>query len=212
MSEVEQVGGEEFDLSEAVDAATTLASEQPKIPSLSLTLQHFIKTHEGQSLIQSQDPFILGGKVYQGFNGTVVEVRDSQITDQEIDDAFDQDGTSRQVKNRRKAAALSRRISKDSELAERKIKRDEQRLRQLQLERLEKEMGESAESTSRAMPSEPPPAVQVIAAADSPAMGKCDHCDRIQPGDDEKHPEVWKWLHHRTCKKAKEARKAAHAS
>ncbi len=106
-------------------------SEARHIPNL--TIQHYPKTAEGQSMVGSQEPFCIGAKIYQGFKGAIATSDERLLSDDEVKAVHDIDGTMEAVFANRAARKHSRQYRKDEELTRRDNVKKEQRLKDLQL-------------------------------------------------------------------------------
>jgi hypothetical protein len=116
--------------------------------ALTLRLNDLIKTREGHMLVQNQLPFCLGGAVYQGFNGNVHDVDIKLLSNEEVENLIDLDGTKSNIVFRRRQSEESRQLLKKRELADREQKKlsEENDRIQLMLGRQKlKELAESGE-------------------------------------------------------------------
>lgn len=82
---------------------------------LTMSINQFAKTIEGEAIVLQQVPFCLGGLCYQGFNGSVFSCDPGQLTSKEVEEILDIDGTAPQLKAVRKQRDEARRIAKDNE-------------------------------------------------------------------------------------------------
>lgn len=154
------------------------------MPVPQLTIQHFPKTSEGQSLIANQKPFILGGKVYQGYKETLIEVKEKQLSDQELADAYDVDSSIEQVMFERRARLGSRDYRKNQELAERRAIARAKERDELELIKLRRELGADAHIEAAPQVEQPEPTASKEAPKPltaSQAAYKCDICGGVQP-------------------------------
>jgi hypothetical protein len=108
----------------------------------SLTINHFVKTQEGQLLINNQTVFCLGGKLYQAFKGAVITVREDQLSEPELENLYDVDQTKGKILTERRLRLAHRKAAREEELAERRSKALEKEAHALQVQKLRREMAE----------------------------------------------------------------------
>lgn len=135
------------------------AAERTRV---TLTINEFIKTVEGKTLVRDQVPFVLGGQTYQGYNGVPIDVPEKQMTDAEIEAAPDVDGTKDRIWFKRKQRLQSRELSRKKEMDERERIARQKRRDELELQKLERELA----------PEPPAPVADVEAACSCPKCGK----------------------------------------
>lgn len=116
-----------------------------------LGLNHFVKTAEGQMLIQNHRLFCIGGKLYQGYQGTIPSVDDNSPTEKELANCVDVDGSIGQVHTRLRMKQQQRKYTKQQEVARRAAPQRKQELEELQLEEYRQRLGK---------PTEPEPMVE----------------------------------------------------
>lgn len=112
---------------------------QRRIRALGIKINDFVKTSRGRALIETQAPFVLGGKVYQGFSDKALEATEDQLTEAEIDAAEDVDGTKGEVLKTRERRVTWRHTAKEQELSERRRKKISQERDELELAKLKRE-------------------------------------------------------------------------
>ena len=88
--------------------------------AISLDIKQFIKTPEGMALIETQKPFILGGVIFQGFQGALATVAEKQLTHQEVSVIYDVDKTRDRIINMRSQRLGSRHDRKSGEYRKRR--------------------------------------------------------------------------------------------
>lgn len=111
-----------------------------QLKKMALTLPYFVKTQEGQALIQDERVFCLAGKLYQGHKGAIIDVNFRQLQG-EWDRVVDVDETLERVRAAARQRESVRNLRKSRELAEREQKAAERELATLQLGKLRKELG-----------------------------------------------------------------------
>jgi len=97
------------------------------LPQLSLTINQFVKTPEGMAMIAEQKPFVLGGVIYQGFNGQAATCSEKTMTLAEIEAAPDVDGTKERVYRLRREREGGRHDRKSTEYRKRRAELRAQR-------------------------------------------------------------------------------------
>lgn len=129
---------------------------------MGLTIEELRKTTEGRQLAENHVRFITDQKMYQGYERGFIHVEDDQVTDDEIAEMKDLDGTRNAVIARRNASQTALRIAKEEELAKRRAKVLAQRRDELELRKLEREMGlepmRAVTPVTECLPQDPPPA------------------------------------------------------
>lgn len=105
-----------------------------------LSIQHYAKTQDGLELISRQVPFCVGGDLWQGYKGTAVPIRESQLTDAEMAKIVDVDESIERVRVIRRQRLESRFERKQEEYGERIAKL---RARRLDITRTIKEQKEA---------------------------------------------------------------------
>ena len=166
----------------------------------------FRNSAEGQEIIAQGKPFLLDGKVFQGYKGTMSEPQERQCTDEELDAAPDIDGESRaKVMFERNNRRAQRKLANERELADRdklriSAKRDalelkllEQRMETLGLGEsgaqmvlqpeipppMTRELGTATMVANEAATSTASPATDVVAATSTEALTlTCEECPR----------------------------------
>jgi len=104
---------------EAADIPAELATQRT-IASLGLAINQYVKTLQGRQMIESQELFVLNGKLYQGYNQRAVESVESLCTEDEIQNAHDVDGSKQQIMDTRMRRLQGAKLAKDRELANRR--------------------------------------------------------------------------------------------
>jgi len=150
----------------------------------------FRNSAEGQEIIAQGKPFLLDGKVFQGYKGTMSEPQERQCTDEELDAAPDIDGESRaKVMFERNNRRAQRKLANERELADRDKLRISAKRDALELKLLEQRMetlglGESG-AQMVLQPEIPVPSEPVAAAPDAPSEPvqagltlTCEECPR----------------------------------
>lgn len=132
-------------------------ADQDKLRALGLTIGQFVKTVRGRSLIMSESRFVLGGKIWQGYNEHPIECTEDMMTQAEIDAAEDIDGTKQTILDTRFRRQRGAANNKDRELAERKKIKIAQERDELELLRLRREEAKYQASLD---PDEPEPEVE----------------------------------------------------
>ncbi len=171
-----------------------MAEAQP-VHISNLTIQHFPKTSEGQAMVGSQEVFCLDGKLYQGYKGAIAHVDEKTLLDAELEAVHNIDGTMDRVISNRKSRLGSAEYRREEELSKRYALRRDQKRKDLELEKLEREV---ASLSTETVPGENGP----IAAK---ATVTCPECDKVSPAGHE-NPHMWlngHSMHHRRNKKAK---------
>jgi hypothetical protein len=125
---------------EAADIPAEMANQRT-IAALGLTINQYMKTLQGRQMVESQDLFILAGKVYQGYDGKVMETTEDQIVETEIENAHDIDGSKQRVLDTRKRRLEGAALSKKRELAQRRKAEIATERDALELIKLRREMG-----------------------------------------------------------------------
>lgn len=85
-------------------------------------INQWAKTDKAIQIIETQKPFCLEGVLYQGFNRTIIRVKESQLSDREMSELLDIDNSMERVWVQRKQRLEGRNERKVQEYAERKAK------------------------------------------------------------------------------------------
>jgi len=147
----------------------------PHIPGMSI--QFWPQTQEGQNTIASQEVFCIGGLLYQGYKGAINSVNEKSLFDNELDKVHDIDGTMHRQRTIREQRLGSRQIRKQKELDKRDDAKRVQRVADLNLIKLERELQVGSYAVDETHNSPPP--VQ------------CDICGMDSP-DGHQNPGAWK--------------------
>ena len=145
-----------------------------------MTLNQFLATHDGQMRIASQEPFCVGGMLYQAYKGAIPDIHERQLTDEEIAAVHDEDGTLHVVLTNRKNRLDSRSFRKAKEYRVRDETKRKQRLADLELAKLEKELGLAIGEEIYGVTTDEKPE----------PMGYCDICNEPAP-EGHKNPIAW---------------------
>lgn len=104
---------------EAADIPSEVTTQRT-IASLGLSIGQYMKTLQGRQMIESQELFILGGKLYQGYSQRAVETTEDQCVESEIEAAHDVDGSKERVLGTRSRRLEGAALAKKRELAGRR--------------------------------------------------------------------------------------------
>ena len=85
-----------------------------------IDLRAWVRSPEGQQMVDSHEHFIAQGEIWQGYMGNVFRVLEDQLTDDELKKIPDLDGTKVKVWFRRNQRLESRLIRKAREMEERR--------------------------------------------------------------------------------------------
>lgn len=165
---------------EAADVSPALAQQQA-IARLGITISQYARTVQGKNIIQDERPFILGAQVYQGFRGMAVLCEEKQLTDAEIDEAMDVDGSKATLLRTREERLAGHRLLKNAEMAGRKklaVAADRDEL-ELQILRKQAEGMGIGTTTSELTEPEPEPDTD---PGEGPAVASCPACGKSFTG------------------------------
>lgn len=141
---------------------------QARIRALGITIGGFVKTMQGQAILERQELFILNGKVYQGYEQKALEPSEDQLSEAEIDGAIDVDGTKAAVLATRKRRLEWATMSKDKELAGRRREKIGQLRDELELKKLQREaqaLDLPTDTPLNPLPEDPPVAPEIHGCA-----------------------------------------------
>lgn len=125
-----------------IPTSEQLDIERAAIRGLGVTIGAYCKSVQGVGMIEAQEPFVLNGKIYQGYNLRPVEASEDQLSDREIESLHDVDGTKHLITQKRNERLAGSRYMKDKEFAERKKVKNAQDRDELELRKLQREEAE----------------------------------------------------------------------
>ena len=160
---------------EAADIPAEMAQQQA-IAALGLSINQYMKTLQGRSMLESGGLFILGGRLYQGYNQRPVEPTEDQCTDAEIANAHDVDGTKNRIvtsRNQRLAAAAA---AKDREQRKNRMAKLQEERDLLELAKLQRE--EAARVKADALDPEEPDPDSDPEPTNGPQVHACSKCGK----------------------------------
>jgi hypothetical protein len=198
--------------------------------SQSLPLNYWKKTMEGMQVIQEQKPFCLGGNLFQGYQGAPISIGESQLSDEEMQNVQDIDGTMARQWTIRRQRLESRYSRKMQEYDERRATLRDRRgkIRDglksdaetnippnpsdlAELERIDARMKRLEDMTTQeSMKLAHLRVGEKVEEEVAPVVERhgaiCDHCQKESPPA-HKNPKMWLKGHLMQCKSAREARK-----
>lgn len=147
------------------------------IMALGLSIQDFVRTVQGRSMIESQEPFCIQGAIYQGYEKKAVMVEEKQLTDAEMLRVHDCDGTRKRVEAARKMRLEQRSVLKDIELGERRQKKRKELLDNVQLEVAQRQLAELRKNDKKGKPADADDEDPFSLPEGDGQMLACDECE-----------------------------------
>jgi len=166
---------------EAADIPHELQTQRT-IASLGLTINQYVKTLQGRQMIETQEHFVLGGRLYQGFGQRAVEPTEDQLSEAELEGAHDIDGSKHQLLASRTRRLEAARLAKNRELAQRRKVEISAERDALELELLKRKMALEPDE-----PAEPEIDPVTSTVPDIPKLHACTTCGKAFPAANKLH-------------------------